>query len=229
MTAFATQRNKMVALNADVVGYSRLISDDSESTMAAMDNYRQLVDAAISESGGTLVDFVGDNFMAAFDAAKNAVQTAIAIASEIERANADKPKSRRVRFRMGMDLGDVIVSGGRYFGDALNIASRIQAMAPPGGLCVSGRVYRALDEPALRFRPIGRQRLKNISGDIFPLSMLKRGLTRVLTRFKKWSIAGKMILHQRGRSRRLNCLRRTTDCLPSVIRFRYVRMVSEAA
>jgi TolB-like protein len=104
--------------------------------------------------------------MAVFQDARDAVQTAIAIATEIERANVDIPGPRQVRFRMGMDLSDVVVSGGRYFGDALIIDSRIQAIAHPGGLCVSGRVYRALDEPALRFRPIGQQRLKNIPEEV---------------------------------------------------------------
>lgn len=166
MIAIDNQRHKVVAFNADVVGYSRILSDDVESTTTKIEEYRQLVDAKIAKSGGTLVDFVGDNFMAVFQDARDAVQTAIAIATEIERANVDIPGPRQVRFRMGMDLSDVVVSGGRYFGDALIIASRIQAIAHPGGLCVSGRVYRALDEPALRFRPIGKQRLKNIPEEV---------------------------------------------------------------
>jgi adenylate cyclase len=166
MIAIDNQRHKVVAFNADVVGYSRILSDDVESTTIKIEEYRQLVDAKIAKSGGTLVDFVGDNFMAVFQDARDAVQTAIAIATEIERANVDIPGPRQVRFRMGMDLSDVVVSGGRYFGDALIIASRIQAIAHPGGLCVSGRVYRALDEPALRFRPIGQQRLKNIPEEV---------------------------------------------------------------
>jgi adenylate cyclase len=166
MTAFDNKPQKTVVLNADVVGYSMLMSEDFESTTATMVRYRQLVDSKIAESGGTLIDFVGDNFMAAFEDARDAVQTAIAIASEIEIANADTIGPRKVRFRMGIDLGEVAVSGGRYFGDPLNIASRIQAIARPGGLCLSGSVYRALDEPALRFRPIGQQRLKNIPDEI---------------------------------------------------------------
>lgn len=166
MIAIDNQRHKVVAFNADVVGYSRILSDDVESTTTKIEEYRQLVDAKIAKSGGTLVDFVGDNFMAVFQDSRDAVQTAIAIATEIERANVDIPGPRQVRFRMGMDLSDVVVSGGRYFGDALIIASRIQAIAHPGGLCVSGRVYRALDEPALRFRPIGKQRLKNIPEEV---------------------------------------------------------------
>ena len=155
-----------MALNADVVGYSRLVSDDLESTTAAMLRIRQLVDSKITEGGGTLVDFIGDNFMAAFEDAVDAVKSAIAIAAEIEIANIDIPGPRQIRFRMGIDLGDVTVTGGRYLGDPLNIASRIQSISRSGGLCVSGSVYRALDEPALRFRPIGKQRLKNILREI---------------------------------------------------------------
>ena len=166
MTTLDKKRQKAVVLNADVVGYSMLMSDDFESTTATMVRYRQLVDSKITESGGTLIDFVGDNFMAAFEDAREAVQTAIAIAAEIEIANADIIGPRKVRFRMGIDLGEVAVSGGRYFGNPVNIASRIQSIARPGGLCVSGPVYRALDEPALRFRPIGQQRLKNIPEEI---------------------------------------------------------------
>ena len=166
MATLNRQDEKIVALNADVVGYSKLMSDDFESTTETMDKYRRLVDAKVAESSGILIDFVGDNFMAVFDTARDAVQTAIAITTEIERANIDTPNIRRVRFRMGIDLGEVTISDGRYFGDVLNIASRIQAIAPQGGLCISGPVYRELDEPALRFRPMGPQRLKNIPEEV---------------------------------------------------------------
>jgi len=152
----------LVALNADVVGYSALVADDPAATTATMTGYRQLVENRTSENGGTLANFVGDNFMALFEDAKAALRAAIAIAATAEQYNADLPASHRVRFRMGMDLGPVTGIEGDYLGDALNIAARIQAIAPAGGLAVSGRVYRALDEPALRFRPMGRQRLKNI-------------------------------------------------------------------
>lgn len=166
MATLNRQDEKIVALNADVVGYSKLMSDDFESTTETMDKYRRLVDAKVAESSGILIDFVGDNFMAVFDTARDAVQTAIAITTEIERANIDIANIRRVRFRMGIDLGEVTISDGRYFGDVLNIASRIQAIAPQGGLCISGPVYRELDEPALRFRPMGPQRLKNIPEEV---------------------------------------------------------------
>jgi class 3 adenylate cyclase/TolB-like protein len=162
MTSIKNEKRHVVALNADVVGYSKLMSDDVETTTATMAKYRKLVTSTINENGGTLIDFVGDNFMAAFDDTRAAVQTAITITSEIERANVDIPTCRQVRFRMGIDLGEVVTSDGNYYGDALNIASRIQSIAPPGGLCISGSVYRELDEPALRFRPTGQQKLKNL-------------------------------------------------------------------
>ncbi|MDF1597046.1 MAG: adenylate/guanylate cyclase domain-containing protein [Acidimicrobiia bacterium] len=157
---------EVVALNADVVGYSRLLADDLEATTATMEEYKDLVEEKVAESGGTLVNFVGDNFMAVFDDAKDAVRTSIAIANEIESKNATRSRTGQTRFRMGMDQGAVTISDGRYFGDALNIAARIQAIAPPGGLSVSGRVYQALDEPALRFKPLGRRRLKNIPEEV---------------------------------------------------------------
>lgn len=156
------QRPDMVALNADVVGYSRLIADDLAATTSTMDEYRELVEARVGANRGTLINFVGDNFMAVFNDAMDAMRTAISITTEIEVRNAARAAAGRVRFRMGLDQGAIAVSGGEYFGDALNIAARIQAIARAGGISVSERVYRALDEPALRFRPTGRQRLKNI-------------------------------------------------------------------
>ncbi len=159
-------RSEMVAINADVVGYSRLIADDLEAATAMMDEYRDLVGLEVGQSGGTLVNFVGDSFMAVFDDAKAAMQAAITITTDIETRQAARAGARRARFRMGLDQGAVRVSGDEYFGDALNIAARIQAIAQPGGISVSGRVYRALDEPALRFKPIGRRHLKNIPEEV---------------------------------------------------------------
>lgn len=158
--------SERVALNADVVGYSRLLADDFETTTETMEDYRRLVQRVVSESGGTLVNFVGDNFMAVFDEAIEGVKAAIAISTDIEKRNAGIPEQRQTWFRMGMDQGEVIAGEGQHFGDALNIAARIQAIAPAGGLSISGAVYRALDEPALRFRAIGRRRLKNIPEEV---------------------------------------------------------------
>ncbi len=161
-TESITETRELVALNADVVGYSRLMADDFDATTRAMDKYHRLVAETIAACGGELLNFVGDNFMALFGDVKDAVQAAIAISTEIEHDSEDVPEHRQVRFRMGIDKGPVTASDGDYFGDSLNIATRIQALARPGGVSVSGAVFRALDEPALRFRSTGTRKLKNI-------------------------------------------------------------------
>lgn len=152
----------LVALNADIVGYSRLLADDHASTSQALDRYQMLVRERVTDSGGKLVNFVGDNFMAVFEDSMAALKAAISISKAVEEANKNLPATRWVRFRMGIDKGEVTVSHDQFFGDALNIAARIQALARPGGVSVSRAVYQALDEPALRFRSVGTRHLKNI-------------------------------------------------------------------
>jgi adenylate cyclase len=156
----------VAALNADVVNYSRMLADDFAGTSAAMTVARTLVEAAVKAHGGTLANFVGDNFMAVFPSAVKGVHAAIDIASGLDDAAMDVGGGTRFQLRMGMDRGPVSISGGHYEGDALNIAARIQSLARAGGLSVSGAVYRELDEPALRFRPTGAHRLKNIPEEI---------------------------------------------------------------
>ena len=165
MTATHTQiKREMVALNADVVGFSRLMADDLESTTAAMEGARTLVADEVVNNSGVLVNFVGDNFMAVFDSAMDAMKAAISISSALTGAAADG--TTPVQFRMGIDQGIVSIgTDGEHFGDALNIAARIQAKATPGGVSVSNRVYKALDEPELRFHPVGSTTLKNIPGE----------------------------------------------------------------
>ncbi|MEX1092141.1 MAG: adenylate/guanylate cyclase domain-containing protein, partial [Acidimicrobiia bacterium] len=101
-----------------------------------------------------------------FTEAKDAVAAAIAITTQLESSNADLPESRHVRFRMGIDQGEVAISEGDHFGDALNVAARIQGIAPAGGISVSGRVYRALDEPSLPFKSLGKRAMKNIPEEV---------------------------------------------------------------
>jgi len=166
MTALQTTSAEMVALNADIVGYSRLMADNFEGTTVAVEETRRIVGEKIDQHGGKLVNFVGDNFMAVFTEAKDAVAAAIAITTQLESRNADIAESRQVRFRMGIDQGEVAVSDDDHFGEALNVAARIQGIAPAGGISVSGRVYRALDEPSLRFKSLGRKAMKNIPEEV---------------------------------------------------------------
>jgi adenylate cyclase len=162
MSSGPYQDGNVAALNADVVGYSRLLADDFDATSAAMTAVRTIVEIGIGTRGGRLVNFVGDNFMAVFDSTRNGVQASIEISRAVEEVNADLPQARWLRFRMGMDRGQVSQSDGHFEGDALNIAARVQVLAQSGGLSVSQPIYLDLDEPALRFRSTGYHRLKNI-------------------------------------------------------------------
>ncbi|MCL1599950.1 MAG: adenylate/guanylate cyclase domain-containing protein [Actinomycetia bacterium] len=153
----------VVALNADIVSYSRLMADDAQHTATALRKVRTVVADEIAAGGGSLLNFVGDNFMAVFNRPEQAVRTAITITNVVAVENASIAEYLRLRFRMGIDMGPVhIDKDGSHLGDALNIAARIQSIAQPGGLSISGEVFRALDEPSFRFRSNGMQRLKNI-------------------------------------------------------------------
>jgi len=157
-------RRQLVVLNADVVDYSRLIAEDELGTVAAMRDYHQLVGDAVATASGRLANFIGDNFMAVFDDARSAMQAAVAVSLAARNRNAGRPAHRQVRFRMGLDTGAVVMVEDRYFGDPVNIAARVQALAEPGGIMITEAVYRALDEPELRFSPVGARQLKNIPG-----------------------------------------------------------------
>jgi adenylate cyclase len=157
----------LVALNADVVNYSRLVADDALYTSAALAKARSIVEDEVAAAGGTLLNFVGDNFMAVFDRPEQALHAAIAVTNAVAMENDSVPQHLCLRFRMGIDMGPVrIGDDDTYMGDALNIAARIQSICQPGGLSVSGEVFRALDEPAFRFRSMGKRRLKNIPEEI---------------------------------------------------------------
>ena len=157
------RRRRAVVLHADVADYSRLMADDSAATVETMRAYHHLVSDAVTEVGGTLVNFVGDSFLAVFDDAQSGMRAAIRICSAVRQHNAELPRTRRAWFRLGLDAGDIVTAAdGRYFGDPLNIAARIQAIAQAGGINVTEAVYRELDEPALRLVALGRRRLKNI-------------------------------------------------------------------
>lgn len=153
---------ELVALNGDIVAYSRSLADDPVATSATMAEYREIVGSRVSAHGGSVASFVGDNFMALFEDPKDAVQAAIAITTDIEERTASAAPEARLRFRLGLDVGPIADVGSDYEGEALAVAARIQAKASPGGLSISGALYAALDEPALRFRATGEQQLKGI-------------------------------------------------------------------
>lgn len=157
------RRRHAVVLHADIADYSRLMADDASATVATVRDYHRLVAAAVTEAGGTMANFVGDSFMAVFDDAHRAMRAAVSICGAVRERNRSVPRTRRMYFRLGLDAGEIVIAGdGSHFGEPLNIAARVQAIADVGGINVTEAVFRELDEPALRLTGLGPRRLKNI-------------------------------------------------------------------
>jgi adenylate cyclase len=166
-TALATERveRRLAAiLAADVAGYSRLMSADEEGTHARLRAHlRQLVDPKIKEYGGRIVKNTGDGLLAEFPSVVDAVRCAVEIQHEMIDRHVDVPEDKRIGFRIGVNLGDVIVEPEDIFGDGVNIAARLEALAEPGGICISGMVHNQVrDKLPYPFEDMGAQNLKNI-------------------------------------------------------------------
>jgi adenylate cyclase len=140
-----TERRLAAILSADVEGYSRLMGDDEVATVRAITAYRGVIASAVAGHGGRVVDAPGDNVLAEFASVVDAVQCAVGIQRELESRNAALPPARRMRFRIGINLGDVIVEGERLYGDGVNIAARLESLAEGGGICLSGAAFDQID------------------------------------------------------------------------------------
>jgi class 3 adenylate cyclase/CHASE2 domain-containing sensor protein len=157
------QRKLAAILSADVKGYSRLMGDNEEATVRTITAYREVMGALIRDHRGRVVDSPGDNLMAEFASAVDAVQCATAIQSALALKNADLPDHRRMEFRIGINIGDVIVEGDAIYGDGVNIAARLESLADPGGICISGTVYDQVRRKIrLGYDFMGEQTVKNI-------------------------------------------------------------------
>jgi adenylate cyclase len=156
-------RKLAVILAADVVGYSRLMAADEEGTLALLNARRQVNDELIARHRGRIFGTAGDSVMAEFASAVEAVRCAAAIQQENRRRDADLPEPQRMLFRVGVNLGDVMVGGDDLFGDGVNVAARLEGMAQPGGICISSAVYDQIrNKVDLSFDDLGERTLKNI-------------------------------------------------------------------
>jgi TolB-like protein len=164
LSAERLERRLTAILAADVAGYSRLTGVDEEGTHAQLqDHLRLLVDPKIAEHRGRVVKNTGDGMLAEFSSVVDAVRCAVDVQRSMAERNADVPHERRIEFRIGINVGDIIIDRGDMFGDGVNVAARLEGVAEPGGICVSGRVLEdvqgKLDIP---FEDAGEQQLKNI-------------------------------------------------------------------
>ena len=157
------ERKLAAILSADVVGYSRLMAENESATISTLTDYREEIGLLVRQHRGRVVDTAGDNLLAEFPAALSAVRCAVEIQGVIKARNASLAPDRRMEFRCGVHLGDVAVEGERIYGDGVNIAARLEALADPGGICVSGPVRELVDKKlGVELDDLGEKRLKNI-------------------------------------------------------------------
>jgi len=157
-------RRKLTAiLSADVEGYSRLMGENEEATVRTITTYREVMTTLINQHQGKVLDSPGDNLLAEFASVVDAVQCAVAVQKEFKARNAELLENRKMQFRIGINLGDVIQEGDRIYGDGVNIAARLEAIAKPGGICISRTAFDHIESKLpLGYEYLGDQTVKNI-------------------------------------------------------------------
>ena len=168
MTKKHVDRRLTVILAADVAGYSRLMGADEEGTHAQLKAHRhELIDRRIRKHRGRIINTAGDGLLAEFASAVEAMRCAVEIQRAMIERNASVPPESRLEFRIGINVGDVIEDGSEIFGDGVNVAARLESIAPRGGICISRQVLDQIEgKLKLQFREMGRQNLKNIARPI---------------------------------------------------------------
>ena len=159
------ERRLAAILAADVVGYSRLIRSDEEGTLAALKAVRtDVMNPLIAKHGGRVVKLMGDGMLVEFASVVDAVRAAVGSQQAVAERNGSLPEDKRIEFRVGINMGDVVIEGDDIFGDGVNVAARLEGLARPGGICVSGNVYEEVrDRTDLSFEDLGEREVKNIN------------------------------------------------------------------
>ena len=164
MSSPGVERKLMAILYADAAGYSRLTGEDEEGTYQTLREYLDAISRVVNEAGGRVVHYAGDAVLAVFSSVVAAVTCAVDVQGDLAARNESLPEARRIRFRIGINLGDVIVDREDIYGDGVNVAARLEGLAEPGGICVSGEVYRqAAGKVDVGFEDLGDRQVKNIA------------------------------------------------------------------
>jgi adenylate cyclase len=175
MSPGPTERKLAAILSADVVGYSRLMAEDEAGTIQTLTDYRSLITNLVTDHHGRVVDSPGDNLLAEFPNALDAVQCAVEVQGVLRVRNQSLPEQRRMLFRIGVHLGDITAEGGRVYGDGVNIAARLEGLADPGGTCVSSQVLDQVRRKLeLDFDDLGEQPVKNIPDPVHAYRLRER-------------------------------------------------------
>jgi adenylate cyclase len=192
MTAQEVKRKLTAILSADVKGYSRLMGEDEKGTVRTLNAYREAMANLIQQHYGRVVDTPGDNLLAEFASVVDAVECAVEIQKELKTRNAELPENRRMEFRIGINLGDVIEEGERIYGDGVNIAARIESLSEAGGVCISGSAFDFVGKKLpLGYEYLGEHTVKNIEKPV-----------RVYKILMEPEAAGKVIGEKKTRPRR---------------------------
>src|SRR5512137_1301660 len=163
MTTQEVKRKLTAILSADVKGYSRLMGEDEEWTIHTLNTYKDMMRGLIQQHRGRIVDAPGDNVLAEFASVVDAVQCSVEVQQVLRAKNAMLPENRRMEFRIGINLGDVIEEGDSIYGDGVNIAARLESLADPGGICVSKTAFEQIEAKLpLGYEFLGEQTVKNI-------------------------------------------------------------------
>lgn len=172
MEAPPLERKLVAIVAADVAGYSRLMEADEEQTLATLSGHRHIIDEAIARHRGRIAGTAGDSVLAEFASVLDAVHASVEIQHSLAEANNGLPDERRMQFRIGINVGDVMVKDGDIFGDGVNIAARLETLAPPGGICVSRGVRDHIrNKVAVGFEDLGEQTVKNIARPVRAFSL----------------------------------------------------------
>jgi len=164
MTAQEVKRKLAAIVSADVKGYSRLMGEEEVSTLKTLSAYREVMRSLIQQFDGRIVDASGDSVLAEFASVVDAVQCAVDVQKELRTRNAELPENRRMEFRIGVNLGDVIQEENNIYGDGVNIAARVQTLAEGGGVCISGTAFDHVENKLqLGYEYLGEQTVKNIT------------------------------------------------------------------
>ena len=170
------ERRLAAILAADVAGYSRLMGIDEVGTARSLREHRAVSDALIAKHGGRIVKTTGDGLLLEFASVVDAVECAVAVQAVMAERNVGVPLDGRMLFRIGINLGDILIEGDDILGDGVNVAARLEGIAEPGGICLSGAAYDQVREKvAVKFADLGEQSLKNIARPVRAYSVIRDG------------------------------------------------------